>query len=295
MNDIVIKIYTQTGFGDQYASLITGYNALIDLKSMGFNPTIIISKGHKYFPQNVDLSVIYNLDSFKYDDITQINCEDEDKIVDGYELLLFTSIQIWVRKKTDKLIEYYNYHKFISRHNHSLFGVEPNLDFNIYNDDIMKQSQSFVNGKKNLIGIHFRGGDNLLVANIQTVLNDEYWGNEIKRAEKLISDNSNSDIMICSINKSISNYFSEKYKNVFSNDFKNTNLPMHNIVDRNDRGQDFNDYINHSKEILSEMISLSYCGKIVSYNHFKSNFILYGLVNNQTVDNWIDKPSLLIY
>jgi len=295
MNDIIIKIYAQTGFGDQYASLITGYNSLIDLKSMGFNPKIIISKGHKYFPQNVDLSVIYNLDSFKYDDITQINCEDEDKIVEGYELLLFTSIQIWVRKKTDKLIEYSHYHKFISRHNHSLFDFEPNLDFKIYNDDVINQSKLIIEGKQNLIGLHFRCGDNMLFSDVQTILNDEYWGGEIIRAEKFIIDNPNSDIMVGSLNNSICEYFSNKFKNVFLNKFNYTNFPMHNIVGRNDDIPNFEDYLNHSKEILSEMISFSYCNKIASFNTFKSNFMIYAIVNNHTVRSWNEKSNILIY
>jgi len=295
MNDILILIFCQTGFGDQYSSLITGYNSLIDLKSMGYNPKVVISKGHKYFPQSLDLSVIYNLNSFNHNDIIQINPEDENEITKGYELLLFTSVQIWVRKKTDNLIEYRNSHKHISRSGYSLFSTTPNLDFNIYNQDIITKSKSLVEGKNDLIGIHFRGGDNMLYSDIDSVLNDSYWGNEMKRAEEVINNYPNSDIMICSINKSICDYFSNKYENVFSNDFNIKNLPRHNVINRIDTPSNVNDYINHSKEILSEMISLAYCNKIVSFNHFKSNFILYGLVNNQTVNNWSDKSKILLF
>jgi len=295
MDDIIILIFCQTGFGDHYSSLITGFNALNDLKLLNFNPKIVIAKGHKYFPQYVDLSVIYDLNSFKHDNLIQVNYEDVNNITKDYELLLFTSIQIWVRKKTDVLLEYVRNHKHISRSNRDMFSKKPNLEFNIINQDIVDNSNELTSNKKNLVGVHFRGGDNMLFTDIEYSLSHDFWGGEMKRVIDVINDHPDSEIMICSINKSICEYFSNMFSNVFFNTFEKNNLPMHNIIGNNDRPENVDMYINHSKDILTEMVSFSNCQKIFSFNTFSSNFILYGIINNKIFTEWEDKSKILIF
>jgi hypothetical protein len=294
VNDILILIFCQTGFGDQYSSLITGYNALIDLKSIGFNPKIIISKGHKYFPQDVNLSLIYDFTSFKHNDIEFINPEQEENTTVGYELLLFTSIQIWVKRKTLELIEYVKNHKHITNYNHSFFSQECNLDFKIYNEDIFSNSKSLIFGKHNLIGVHFRCGDDTIGWSIEEISKHDFWGPELIRADKFIEQNDTNNIIICSMNRSVCEYFAKKFKNVFFNEFKNKTLPMHNIISRTEKISNIEEYIIHSKEIISEMIQFSYCAKIVSFNHFPSNFPLYGIINNENYSDLINRYKVIV-
>jgi len=305
LNDIIILIFCQTGFGDHYSSLITGFNALKDLKSLNFNPKIVIAKGHRYFPQYVDLSVIYNLESFEHDNLIQVNHQDVDEITKDYELLLFTSIQVWVKKKNDILLEYVKNHKKISSYNvRDIFGMEPDINFNIIKKEIVDKANEFSSNKKNLVGLHFRGGDDMLFTDIEFAFSHHLWADKFSMAEKVINDYPDSDIMVCSINRRICEYFSNKFTNVFFNNFELNDLPMHNLFTNDGNPENYlynnttktvDEYINHSKNILAEMISFSNCHRIASFNYFPSNFVLYGVVNNNNYIEWEDKSKILLY
>jgi hypothetical protein len=67
---------------------------------------------------------------------------------------------------------------------------------------------------------------------------------------------------------------------------------MHRVYGYTDTKED-NIYIQHSKEIYSEMVSLKYAKKIFSVNHFPSNFVLYGILNNVNYDTWKNKLTIL--
>ena len=288
MSEVIILMFCQTGFGDHYSSLITGYNAFLDIKKLGLTPKLVVAKGHKYFPQNIDLSVIYDFSSFG-DEVIQMNYDEIDNFTKGYELCLFTSIQIWAKKKSERLQEYVQSHKFISRYNRDLLSHEPNTNFKIFHDELMSFSDSFVSGKKEIIGLHFRGGDDTLVSNIDEIINHSFWGGELKRMIKIIGEYPNNDIMICSLNKSVREYFSNKFENVFSPNIGCKELPFHNIVANNQILNNVENYINHSKEILAEMVSFRHCKKIYSFNTFPSNFVLYGILNNVNYSLYRDK------
>jgi len=286
--DVIIIIFCETGFGDQYSSIITGLNCLHDLRKLGIEPKVIVSKGHKYFSKDVNLDVIYNFNSFDCD-IRQVNFNEVENITKGYELILFTSIQIWSKGKTQLLEEYKQYHKYINRNNRNLSSIEPILDLNLIQKDIIDESDKITKNKKNIIGIHIRGGDENINSDINTLINDSYWGHKIKIANKIIEEYSENDIMICSINRKVCDFFSKNYSNVFFYVYPNEKLPMHNIVNNSEKLENIDDYINHSKIILSEMVSFSKCIKIWSYNYFPSNFVLYGIINNINYDNWLEK------
>lgn len=291
--DIIILIFCETGFGDQYSSLITGLNCLIDLRNMGVEPRVVISKGHKYFPNEISLSNIYNLNSFNCE-IIEVHFTEVEKLTYGYELLLFTSIQVWVKKKTELLVKYGSEHKHISRYNMNLISTEPILDLTLIKNDILLQSDKIVNNKKNIIGIHFRGGDDTIYCGIDEIINHPYWGNEIKRVYKIIESHLENDIMVGSINRRVCEHLSKKYKNVFFNEFKNKDLPMHNIIGHYEKINNEDVYIEHAKNIISEMASFSRCLNIWSFNTFPSNFILYGIINNVHYSQWKDKIKISV-
>lgn len=290
MNDVFIIIFCDEGFGDQYASFLTAYNVIPKIKNLGIEVKIFISKEHKYFSLKTPLSVIYNLSIF--------DCEIEElrwgvikeKLID-YELISFSSIQIYI-KKNKNILKDFSYEN-ITRYNlHNLMD-SPKLIENLYNNEILDISNNFVLKKNNIAVLHFRSGDAFWRSSLEDVKKDGFWGNQFEKSYDFIESHKDYDVMICSSNRQVVDHFCEKYSNTFKNKFSNESLNMHRLYGH-DFIEDDHKYIEHSKEILAEMISISQAKKSYSINHFSSNFVLYGILNNVNYSVLKDKISNLI-
>lgn len=293
-NEVVILIYCETGFGDHYASIITGYNHLKNIKSMGYNPKILISKGHKYFPMTIPLSVVYNFSSFD-SEIIESPYNEIDIYLNGLEKIYSSEQgQIWVKSKTEDLLKYVNSFKSINRYYLNRLENEPLNGEPFFIDQIYKNSENLMKDKENVIGIHFRGDDYIINSSLESVLNNEKWSIDIQRISKIIEENKLKNIFLSSINRNISIFFENKYKNVFTYKFSNEDLPTHNICGNYEHIEDMNPYIENSIDILSEMVSFSYCEKIYSYSNFPSSFLLYGIINNKIHTDWYSKNFKIV-
>lgn len=291
MGDVVIIIFCDEGLGDQYASFITAYNLIPILKKQGYNPKIFISKEHKYFSVKTPVSVIYNISVFDCE-IEEMRYSEIMKHLKDYRKLSFSSIQVWVPFNLTELnnLEYSN----ITRYNLHNISIHPNIINNFYNKDVFEKAEEFISGKKEIVTLHFRSGDELMTANFDQIIRNGFWGNQFEKSYKFIEQHMEFDVMVCSSNPNITKHFCEKYENVFSNKFSYPDLEMHRIYGYEDTKDD-SIYIEHTKEIMAEMVSMMYSKRILSINHFSSNFILYGILNNINYTTWQDKLSNLIY
>ena len=143
MNDIIIVIFCDEGFGDQYGSFTTAYNFIPSLKDMGYSPKIFISKEHKYFSVKTPMSVIYNLSIFDCD-IEEMRYEEIMQRLSGYKMVSFSSIQVWVKNENHKFdnILYEN----VTRYNIHNLTTHPKTNENLINEDILKLSEKFTFG-----------------------------------------------------------------------------------------------------------------------------------------------------
>lgn len=290
MSEVVVVIFCDEGFGDQYASFVTAYNVIPKIKNLGLDVKIFISKEHKYFSLKTPMSVIYNLSMFE--------CEIEElrwgtikeKLID-YKLISFSTIQIYV-KKNENILENF-YYENITRYNLHNLTEHPKLIENFYNNEILEICNNFVSKRNKIAVLHFRSGDAFWRSTLEDVKKDGFWGNQFQKSYDFIESHKDYDVMICSSNRIIVDHFCEKYTNTFKNEFSNNSLTMHRLYGH-DFVEDDSRHIQHSKEILAEMISISHAQKSYSINHFSSNFVLYGILNNINYTNLREKISNLI-
>ena len=202
------------------------------------------------------------------------------------------SIQIWVKEGNHDLDElrYQN----ITRYNIHNITENPKLNEGLINQDILQISKKSIEEKNNFVALHFRSGDELMKSNIDEVMKNGFWSSQFQKSYDFIENNSQSNVLVCSSNLRVVDHFCEKYNNVFSNNFSNPNIEMHRIYGYTDTKDD-SIYIEHAKEIYAEMVSLKYAKKIFSVNHFSSNFVLYGILNNVNYNTWQEKLTHLVY
>jgi hypothetical protein len=290
MNKVIIVIFCDEGFGDQYASFVTAYNVIPKIKNLGFDIKIFISKEHKYFSLKTPLSVIYNLSIFDCE-VEELRWGSIKEKLKDYKLISFSAIQIYVKNNEDILKDFC--YDNITRYNLHNLTENPLLIENFYNNEIIDISNNFISNKNKLAVLHFRSGDAFWRSSLEDVKKDGFWGNQFEKSYNFIESHKDYDVMICSSNRQVVDHFCEKYSNAFKNEFSDNSLNMHRLY-----GHDFNEddrrYIEHSKEILGEMISISHAQKAYSINHFSSNFILYGILNNINYSIFRDKIINLI-
>lgn len=290
MTEVFIVIYCETGFGDHYASIYTGYNHFVNLKKIGIKAKVLISKGHKYFPKDISLSVIYNFSSFDTEVVEVVFYELGQHLKGLIKVYDSTQGQIWSSNQDDRLIDYcskcvsINRYSIVNSINQEPFNGEP-----FFIDEIYEKSRELMINKNNIIGIHFRGDDYIINSSLESILNDQRWNIELDRISKIVVDNDDNYIYLSSVNRKICDHFKKKYKNVFTHTPTLTNLSTHNVCAYNEIVDDPLNYIQNSIDTLIEMVSFSYCKTIYSFGNFPSNFVLYGILNNKIHLDWDDK------
>lgn len=292
-----IILYCISGFGDQYANILTGYKACKDFINLGYEVEIFWVNKNKYFSPSMSLDYVYDFSLFKKMNIKINYINDESEISDGF-ILLDTNqntIKIFVDKIKNEVVgyelpvfDYFGFHRnsFLSFHPEKL----PDFDHKFVNPDIIKIANKFLEGRTKIKSIHFRCEDFNMSLNYDKILEDKFYKTIILRVYEFIEMNHNDDIMVCSNNKSIVNHLTRNFKNTFHNKFDD-NLDLHHSYNKS-----YNELtnINHAKKIISEMTLFSKCNKIFTVSKSLSNFLTYGVVHNEHHKEWETKIKNLI-
>ena len=184
-------------------------------------------------------------------------------------------------EKAPKPLLQYNPKRFGYTHFYE-FGNDSILDQTFLRKDIIELSNDkFKELGDEFLVAQFRANDMLFDEKIDFFLNKENGHLDgIKNIELFVQNNRNKKIIVTSPNVNVAKYFNDKYDNVFRHEYKNKNLRLHNVYDSYTERKLDSMYIEHAKEILSEMFIFSKSIGMRCINTFRSNFLLYGLVHN---------------
>ena len=289
IKEAIVLMVCGTGFGDQYASILSGYKAYKNLISLGYETKVGFLVNNSYFSTSTNLSVIWDLSPFECE-VLHIPHYESDFLKD-YIKIREGFFHIYIKKNDDEIKKFpfsdYSRHGLIYQSNIEFFSEQ------FIRRDILESTKKLVENKVNLVGIHLRISDEEMHMDLDGVLRNEYYHTQVSRIEEHIKNNPQDTFMICSSNHSIKSYITEKFNNTFSNEFT-TGLRMHNVMVHYGESQSQETYIKHSKEILSEMAAFAYCKHIWSVNTFLSNFITYGIVHNKFHTDWSSKNFKLL-
>lgn len=276
-----------TGFGDQYACIMSAYQAYIDYKKMNYDVSVYWWVQNKYFPSDLSLDTIYDLSQFGTE-IGQIYYKDFDEFVKGYTKLPTRGvIMTYVDNITDELLNYE--HIYYDRVCLQRLNGIPN-EKHFLRDEILEIADNISGNVNDFNAVHFRVNDVFLFSTFEEILKDPIISEKIKGFDDLISKSKDEKFMICSNNKSINDYFLNKFDNTFCNKFT-YEIPMYNsIVDELDPQSS----LQHSKEILAEMTLFRKAKTIYQINTSHSNFLLYGIYHNIHYENFKDKVNHLV-
>ena len=292
-----IVLYCVSGFGDQYSNILTGFKACNDLINYGYEVEIFWLNKNVYFSPDLPLDYIYDFSLFEQINVKIKYIKSENEILDGFVFLNTNqhAIKIFVDKVNDELrnyelpiFDYWGFHRNSvgSYHPENL----PSFNYQFINEDIIEIANKFVGQKTKIKSIHFRCDDVYIPEDYKTVLMDEFYNSKMEPLFEFIETNSNEEIMICSNNRSIKEYFKKNFNNVFYNEF-DYDLHLHHSYNLN---YDEQININHAKQIVAEMTLFSKCDKIFTVNKILSNFLTYGVAHNLYHTNWEYKIKNLI-
>lgn len=289
--DIVMFIMCNCGLGDQYTSILTVFQAYNELVSKGYKVKVCWSKSNLYFPSHISLEVLYDLSPFE-----QIIEEfDPPQIRETFKSFTkierFRVFELYV-KNIDNFIETRNFTSYMRSHwNYAVGGLEV-FDHQFVNQDIIDISEKFIKDKDKIYGIHFRVPDGSLKSKVDEIFEMSYYGGELIRLLNFVKNNTDHNFMICSNNQNIIDLFEQNSSNVFSNKFL-YNLDKHNVLNTHHQISE-NILIEHTKQIMAEMVSFRKCLKIYSVNTFPSNFVSYGIIHNVHNQPWNENPNKIL-
>ncbi len=288
-NKILLFMVCGTGFGDQYASILTGYKALQDYKSMNYDVEVYWLVNNAYFSSDISLEVIYDLSSFGTE-IKQIKHTEFDEFIKGYnQLPTRGTIMVYTKTITEELANFV--HNYFDRTGlHHLNCPDYYFKKQFLNENILEISENFLTKKKEIVGVHFRVSDYDLTKDLEDLLSNTFYKDQLLKLEKFIINQENEQVMICSNNIFLKKYVIEKYSNTFYNEFTYDLKMSHNDYNCIETEK----LITHSREILAEMSIFSKCKSIYTINTFLSNFVTYGIVHNEYCLDWFSKNNKLI-
>jgi|688.fasta_scaffold18544_9 hypothetical protein len=289
IKEALVLMVCGTGFGDQYAAILSGYKAYKDLISLGYETKVGFLVNNSYFSTSINLSVIWDLSPFECE-VLHIPHYESDFLKD-YIKIIDGGFHVYIKENDDEIRQFqfsdYSRHGLIYNSNIEFFSEQ------FIRQEILESTKKLVENKVNLVGIHLRIPDGEMHMELDGVLMNEYYRNQIVKIENHIQNNPQDIFMICSSNHSVKSYITKKFTNTFSNEFT-TGLRMHNIMAHYGQNHSQETYIQHSKEILSEMAAFAYCKHIWSVNTFLSNFITYGIIHNKFHTDWRSKNFKLL-
>lgn len=292
-----IILYCITGFGDQYSNILTGYKSYVDLTNLGYDVELSWMINNLYYSSDLPLDYLYDF-SFFYNKNVKINYIQHESQIPNDLIFLPTNqnaIKIYVSEIINELIDYelpvFDYFGF-HRNSYNVYNPEKLPDFSrqFISEEVLNIANKFVDNQQKINAIHFRCGDSENYLNYDEVIKDEFFKTRAKLACEFIESNPNNEIMVCSSNKNVRDYFCDNFKNTFYNKFDN-DLELHYSYNKL-----FDESINirHAQQIVSEMTLFSKCDKIFTIGRSLSNFLTYGVAHNIHHNNWQTKIKDLI-
>lgn len=289
--DIVIYIICGCGLGDQYTSILTAFQTYNELSNKGYKVKVCWNKNNPYFPSHISLGMLYDLSPFNQN-IEEFEYTEVNGIMKEFiKLQNHNVIEVYVRN-SDDFIKSYNIVSYMRSHWYAFMDKLHTIDRQFVNSQIIRSSENFLLNKDKIIGIHFRTPDDVVNRNVDEILKMDYYGIVLQKLVNFLEKNNDKTYMICSNNEHIKNFIKEKLPNSFSYNFTH-NLKMHNVLNSHHQLPD-EILVEHTKEIMIEMVSFKKCEKIYSVNTFPSNFVSYGIIHNEHNQPWNLNPDKIM-
>jgi len=284
--DVIIFIMCGCGLGDQYTSILTAYHMFSDFNSQGLNVGVAWNKNNLYFPSEISMEIIFDLSGFNTDIGEYIHDEIHTTLNDFRRIEKFKTVEVYVKNKID-FVE--NYVPTSYSRSHWRYSSGDFKDFNVQfvQQEILNVVDRLFPKNDSVFGIHFRLPDLGMILNLDEIKQLHLYGAELKKIENFLTKNTNQLFMVSSNNDNFLNYIKSNFGNVFINTFSNS-LEKHNLYKTYANKIDTSILIQHTKEILTEMVMFSKCKKIYSVNTFPSNFVSYGYIHNKFYKPWFN-------
>lgn len=269
-----------SGLGDTYTTILSSLECSMELKNFGYDTYLILNTSrNNYIPENLKLDCLFNFNDFENEIIYNPPLDSEgNPIIDGVNMIRVsqnqTSYIIYVEKYSEYLENYESYifgHTEINKNSR-----RPICNTDIVSETVKEIANDFINNYKNIITLHYRAMDGL--GNSET-----YLRNILFRFDEFVKNNKTDIILVCSNGKIIREYLKSKYDNVITFNFTHKDIelyPCYDIYNKDKYSDEV--FIRHSQEIMAEMVMIRNSKKILSISPFLSNFVSYGIINNDT-------------
>lgn len=274
-----IVLQSISGLGDQYTSVLSGYQTFLDLKEMGYDVLINWeTKTNQYFNKDIPLDCIFDLSVFD-----KVIYNEEESI--SKNILLNQnqrSYRIYVSELVPALENYQSKLYGFERYRTNLDSEEsyPTFKKQFLSREVLDIASGSIATflTHSLTGIHFRCDDAFHLSDIGQI--KKRYVEELNNLNKIIVSNPDILFMVCSNNKKVVDMLSANHINTFKNYFTNRDIPLYYCYEQQPLDTEDSMYIRHAQEIAAEMSLFAYCSKIIAYNTFPSSFLTYGITHN---------------
>lgn len=287
-----------SGLGDQYSSVLSGHTIYRDLTALGYDTEVVWTVNNQYFNSNLPLDPIFDLSEFE----GRVYYGIEPEIAAKYIRLpqIQNSTRIYVSEITPELSSYeaplFCFDTYYKKAVRDLPGLKyPTTDKQFLSKDVLDIVENFRQGRERIKGIHFRVGDLHLETPYTSLYEIQAYKVALDKVTTFLESNNDSEIMVCSNNKNIVNFFENNYNNVFQNKFTVEMKRYYSYSYLTASKYTQEEYIRHAQETAAEMAMFKYCDTIFPYNTFHSSFLTYGITHNIHHKNWNTKLKDLIY
>lgn len=285
--NVYIILQCNSGLGDIYSSLISAYKIKQDFEIYGYSTHIVWMMNNIYFPPSITLDCIFNLDRFdkihyfpyKYfhDAPSQIN-EHLIEVKQNQNI-----IKLFVDQVVGNILEYevdILSHDSLIKNSYRKEIYQKLFDEKIefLTDDILEKKNEYLRDKTNILGAHIRIQDIFWEEDYNSLKEkNELYSHYFKVLEEYIQTNDNQEILITSNNMNVIYYLENRYDNVFN---KNPNRNTRNCHLYPNLNVSDDEYIQITKNIVTEMCCFKECRKILRINSYPSSFLTYGIIHN---------------
>lgn len=280
-----LLIKFESGVGDTYSTLVSAYEASLELEKFGYNTTLVLeTRRNVYFSPEIKLDVLYDLSGFKnvlYNLRTDITGNPD--ILGLFNARRLPQQQVSYHIYLDELIpELQDYQSCIFGHPELKHNSRrPVCNTALLSPKVLKIAKTMLPDTSRVVGLQYRAYD--MQGDIEHLLDPirstvDKYAEVYKDRTVLVSSNGNF----------LRNYMKTRHSNVLSPTFSNNTIPFYPCYVKHREDLTEEDFVLHAQEIAAEMSLYMYCEKIISFSPFLSNFITYGIINNQYTKNYTE-------
>lgn len=280
---IVLKF--ESGIGDNYSATVSAYEASLDLEKLGYDTTLILeTRRNVYFSPDTKLDVLYDLSGFKnilYN--IQMDQNGNPDVVGLFNVEHLQQNQVSYHIYVDEIIPALKtYQSPIYGHPELKHGLKrPYCNTDLLSERVKEIAKSMLPDTTDVVGLQYRAYDMQgdfedLIAPIKDTV--DRYADVYKDKTVFVSSNGNL----------LRNYMRTKHSNVVSPSFSNTTIPFYPCYIKHRTDLTEEDFILHAQETAAEMSLYKHCKKILPFSPFLSNFLTYGILNNQHTQNYFD-------